>query len=62
MKAHGGIDVPRQSRPVKLRKAWSDKPDRYGEPKGEIVIDVSSGIVNIQTRVHKWMIKFTERR
>ncbi len=62
VKAQGGVDCPQKRRPVQLFRVWSDKPDRYGEPKGEIVIGVSCGVVEVQTRVHTWTIQLASER
>lgn len=61
VKAQGGIDVRRASRPVQLLKVWSDEAGRYGEAKGELINGVSSGIVDVQTRTHRWTIEFVGR-
>jgi hypothetical protein len=62
VRAQGGTAVAKAAMPVKLFKVWSDELGRYGEPKGELVMGVSSGIVDIQTRVHKWTIQLAANR
>jgi hypothetical protein len=58
VKANGGINCPRTDRPVRLAKAWSDEPGRYGEPKGEITFGITCDNVTVQTRIHTWKVEF----
>ncbi|MCG7910156.1 MAG: replication endonuclease [Candidatus Thiodiazotropha taylori] len=53
----GGMYCPRTDRPITLAKAWSDRPNSYGEPVGEVVFGVQVGDVAIQTRFHIWRIE-----
>lgn len=54
-----------ERRPVSLAVAWSDKPNRYGEPRGNIVVGVESSIVvgveskrlRVPTRLKEWTIR-----
>lgn len=64
VEVQGGPDVPRKLHPVRLAKAWSDKPGRYGDPAGERVfgVECESGQVVRVTRVHTWEIKRAARR
>lgn len=62
VKAMGGIDCPRNKRPVQLATVWSDEPGRYGEPKGEVTFGVTCGAVTVQTRVHTWEILLGTQR
>ena len=56
IEAVGGVCVRRQDRPVELTKAWSDRPNSYDEPVGEIIIGVQTGDVFVCTRLHVWTI------
>jgi hypothetical protein len=53
----GGMHCSREDRPIKLAKAWSDRPNSYGEPTGEVVFGVQVGDVAIQTRIHIWRVE-----
>ncbi|MCU7932062.1 MAG: replication endonuclease [Candidatus Thiodiazotropha sp. (ex Codakia rugifera)] len=53
----GGMYCPRKDRPIALAKAWSDRPNSYGEPIGEVVFGVQVGDVVIQTRIHIWRVE-----
>ncbi|MEW8295455.1 MAG: replication endonuclease [Candidatus Thiodiazotropha sp.] len=53
----GGMNCFREDRPITLAKAWSDRPNCYGEPIGEVVLGVQVGDVAIQTRVHVWVVE-----
>ena len=56
IEAMGGVCVSRQARSIGLAKAWSDRPDSYGDPLGEITFGVQVGDVQVQTRIHVWSI------
>jgi len=56
IEAMGGVCIRRQDRPVKLTKAWSDRPNSYDEPMGEIIIVVQTDYVFVCTRLHVWTI------
>ncbi|MEW8139681.1 MAG: replication endonuclease, partial [Candidatus Thiodiazotropha endolucinida] len=45
----GGMNCSGEDRPIILAKAWSDRPNSYGEPIGEVVFGVQVGDVVIQT-------------
>ncbi|MEW8382873.1 MAG: replication endonuclease [Candidatus Thiodiazotropha taylori] len=53
----GGMHCLCKDRPITLAKAWSDRPNSYGEPLGEVVFGVQVGDVAIQTRLHIWRIE-----
>jgi len=55
--AMGGVSVSRKDRCITLAKVWSDKPNVYGEPTGEIIFGVKIGDVEIKTRIHIWEIQ-----
>ncbi len=42
--------------PLRLAKAWSDKPGRYREPRGHVVYGVTDGTLIATTRIHQWRI------
>ena len=44
---------------MRVAKVWSDELGRYGEPRGDTVIGVSSEDVTVQTRVHTWRIELS---
>ncbi|PLY16636.1 MAG: replication endonuclease [Sedimenticola sp.] len=54
--AMDGVCISRDERPIALIKVWSDKPNRYDEPVGEIIVGVTTGDITIQTRIHVWTI------
>jgi hypothetical protein len=41
---------------VRILKAWSDKPGKYGDPRGEIVLGVESDDAQAITRLHEWQV------
>lgn len=49
-----GLETPKAAERV---KAWSDRPNSYGEPIGEVVFGVQVGDVAIQTRIHIWRVE-----
>lgn len=53
----GGMNCARMDRPITLAKAWSDRPNSYDEPVGEIVFGVQVGLITIQTRIHVWRVE-----
>ncbi|MEW8023090.1 MAG: replication endonuclease [Candidatus Thiodiazotropha sp.] len=53
----GGMNCSREDRPITLAKVWSDRPNSYGEPVGEVVFGVQVGDVAIQTRLHIWRVE-----
>lgn len=53
----GGPDAPRKKHPIKLYKAWSDEPGRYGEPVGERIYGVECDSVIAVTRIHTWVVR-----
>jgi len=54
----GGATVRKDKNAIRLDKAWSDKPNRYGEPKGWIIVGVVAGNERLSTRVHTWTIRY----
>jgi hypothetical protein len=56
-KAMGGVECRRADQAIQLAKAWSDQPDRYGEPRGEIVFGLTCGPVTVEIPRHEWTIK-----
>ncbi|MEW8288231.1 MAG: replication endonuclease, partial [Candidatus Thiodiazotropha endolucinida] len=53
----GGMNCSCEDRPITLAKVWSDRPNSYDEPTGEIVFGVQVGGVAIQTRIHIWRVE-----
>lgn len=53
----GGPLTTRVNLPIQIARAWSDKPNRYGEPTGETVVGLKCGNVLVPTRVHQWRIE-----
>jgi hypothetical protein len=43
---------------IGLLKGWSDKPGKYGDPRGEVVLGVYSGTERAYTRLRVWEIKW----
>ena len=62
VQAQGGIHQARKDLKVRIAKVWSDELGQYGEPKGDVLMGVSSGIVTIQTRIHQWTIGFANTK
>ena len=58
IKLMGGPTASRKDHPIKIARVWSDKPNKYLEPKGYEIIGVQQGSVTILTRLHKWSITF----
>ncbi|WP_052494138.1 replication endonuclease [Nitrosospira sp. NpAV] len=52
----GGPQAKRKNFPITLAKQWNDKPNRYGEPKGEEVIGIAWEKTVFPTRIHQWVI------
>lgn len=53
----GGPQAKRKDFPVSLAKQWSDKPNRYREPKGEEIIGITWASAIFPTRIHSWTIQ-----
>lgn len=53
----GGMNCSSKDRPITLAKAWSDRPNSYDEPIGEVVFGVQVGDAVIQTRLHIWKVE-----
>lgn len=62
VQAQGGIHQARKDLKVRIAKVWSDELGQYGEPKGDVLMGVSNGIVTIQTRIHQWTIGFADTK
>ena len=52
----GGVYSNRQDMLVSIAKTWSDEPNEYGDPKGNIVDGVQSSGVVLITRQHTWSV------
>jgi hypothetical protein len=53
----GGPEAKRKDSPISIAKQWSDKLNRYREPKGEEVIGITWASVVFPTRIHQWTIR-----
>ncbi|WP_101750220.1 hypothetical protein [Nitrosovibrio sp. Nv4] len=53
----GGPAAKRKDFPISLAKRWSDKLNRYREPKGNAVIGVIWERIVFPTRIHQWIIQ-----
>jgi hypothetical protein len=53
----GGVNCSSKDRPITLAKVWSDRPNSYDEPIGEVVFGVQVGDAVIQTRLHIWKVE-----
>ena len=53
-----GATVRRDKSAIRLDKVWSDKPNRYGEPKGCVIVGVVASNERLSTRVHTWTIRY----
>lgn len=54
----GGPTVRRKDLPIWLVKAWSDQPNRYGEPKGDVLVGLEAEGERVSTRVHTWVLRY----
>lgn len=52
----GGVLQNKKDLPVSLLKSWSDELGRYGEPKGDKIIGVTDGEVELESRKHTWTL------
>lgn len=41
---------------VRILKGWSDKPGKYGDPRGDIVLGVQADDARAYTHLHDWQI------
>lgn len=57
MNAMGGHECPKASHPMKLWRAWSDKPGLYGNPIGDQIQGLCTEDVTFRTRIHAWRIE-----
>jgi hypothetical protein len=53
----GGPRARRSDAPIQLLKAHSDKPNRYEEATGDVIVGVMSGDVTCTTRFYDWEIR-----
>ncbi len=53
----GGPQAKRKDLPISLAKQWSDKPNRYREPKGDEIIGIAWASAIFPTRIHQWTIR-----
>ena len=58
----GGATGSRRAHPVVLYVAWSDKPGRYGDPVGELVLGLRAGDLVEITRERQWTIDWRGSR
>lgn len=58
----GGPESPRDAMPVKLHKVASDRPGRYGDGAGDVIIGLAAGSVVIITRVHEWRVEHRNKQ
>lgn len=56
VEALGGPEASRKDQKIRLSRAWSDRPNQYGEPMGYRIIGVRAGSVTLPTRLHEWRI------
>lgn len=54
----GGPTASRKDHPIKIARIWSDKPNKYLEPKGYEIIGVQQASLIIPTRLHTWSVTF----
>ncbi len=54
----GGSTASRKDHPIKIARIWSDKPNKYLEPKGYEIIGVHQASLTIPTRLHTWSVTF----
>lgn len=57
----GGPLQPSGGQTVRLARAWTDEPTRYGESKGNVLVGITDGCVTIQSQLHDWTIQFVAR-
>jgi hypothetical protein len=53
----GGPETKRKDFPISIAKQWSDRPNRYREPKGDEIIGITWEQVVFPTRIHQWTIR-----
>lgn len=53
----GGPYASRKVQTIRLFKTWSDKPNRYKEPIGDITVGLTCNHENMETRLHDWTIE-----
>jgi len=53
----GGVLIPRKFRPIRITRAWSDRPGRYDEPIGYQITGIETGSGSVRTRLHVWTIE-----
>lgn len=52
----GGLNTPKSTHKVQLAKAWSDKPNQFGEATGNIIVGVFAANDYLDTRPKTWTI------
>ncbi len=57
MPVMGGHTVTRKEWPIGLAKQDVDTLNRYGEPIGQVIVDISSGTLTYRSKVHIWEIR-----
>jgi len=50
--------VERKAIPFKIAKVWSDKENRYQEPKGYVIFRIKLGNLSATTRVDQWSLSY----
>lgn len=58
MQLMGGPLIERKAIPLKIAKVWSDKENRYQEPKGYVIFGIELGNVSVPTRVDQWSLSY----
>lgn len=58
----GGPTMKRKDQPLKLAKAWSDKPGKYGEPLGWQVFGLEADYLVLPSRIHQWTVQARSER
>lgn len=56
----GGVAARRADMPIRLLRVWSDVKGRYGDEIGNIIKGLECGVDTVITRVHKWVLRFSE--
>lgn len=58
----GGPTAKRKDQPLKLAKAWNDKPGKYGEPLGWQVFGLEADNLVLPSRIHQWTVQARSER
>lgn len=58
----GGPTAKRKDQPLKLAKAWNDRPGKYGEPLGWQVFGLEADNLVLPSRIHQWTVQARSER